>query len=1243
MKIQAIRIKNLASLDGTTEIDFTSEPLASAGIFAITGPTGAGKSTVLDALCLALYAKTPRYRQAENGVDISDVKGNTIKQDDVRGILRDGTSNGYAEVDFTGIDGQRYRATWRVRRAFNREDGSLQPHEMSLKNITTGEDIPGRKTELLVEIERLVGLSFEQFTRSVLLAQGDFTAFLKAGRDDKSSLLEKLTGTHVYSEISRRVFDHHRVEQQALRELHLQREGVVTLSDEEIQQLDAQEKELSAAIKTHEGQRDQLQKEIDWHVQWSALQENHRAAQLAHQQAEEAKTAAQPHNRELQQIVRVQSAAPLVTNLQQSTLALAQKNDELEKTTVALNTLGEQKTASELRLQQSATLLSVATSDEESSRPLLQSARVLDVQLTDKAEQLQKAEEEVATHLTKENQQSAVLQQSEKDAEAQALEIAGLIGWTSENEHRRSVAEQADLILSKLTDAEGLVENRRLLTPRIQAAGEGITQLQEQLQAAVAQQQLLANSRDTLSQAYEALQSTLSATPIHDIQQEKAAVDATIEIYIQAESHWKLLSQAIRDKEELTLTLSQRRAELEEKSKQSALAEIQLGQLKAIRDNSQKLLERSRLEAAENVETLRSQLKADEPCPVCGSYTHPYSDHHPVVDQLLATLESSHSENDTAYTQQLTASGSLRQHLLSLQQTIDELTKKHTQQAASQQALETEWQSFRAYLPEGDTPLRETTTFLQEQLQQYKYRQRQLQEKRGLYEKQKESLEKQKESLSDNDKQIVAVDNLVKDHQRSIASLQSQLTNDSEALEKVNTQLHQVEQLLSVYFPVDKWFENWQSNPSLFVQSIRQFAKDWQTNKKKLEELERQQATLAEKVSGLRQQHKSIVEDKLTKEAHREQLRTQHQQLSAERRQLFNGESASNVENKLKEAIRKAKEAWEDDSQVNQQLSSEVARQTALSEQLQKDITAQQKQVASHDELLGEWVSRHNRQYEATLTRAMLDHYLTHTQEQIEQERNRLQAIDDSLKHAHTILGERSQALEVHLSRRLSTKTADELKAAKGTVLEQLADDTRQIHEIAFKRKEDAAHKEQLGTLFQSIEKQTTIVEGWAKLNEVIGSADGKKFRQIAQEYTLDVLLSYANSHLEMLSKRYQLQRIPNSLGLQVIDQDMGNEVRTVYSLSGGESFLVSLALALGLASLSSSRMQVESLFIDEGFGSLDPSTLNIAMDALDRLHHQGRKVGVISHVQEMTERIPVQINVSKQQSGKSKINVVGI
>ena len=186
------------------------------------------------------------------------------------------------------------------------------------------------------------------------------------------------------------------------------------------------------------------------------------------------------------------------------------------------------------------------------------------------------------------------------------------------------------------------------------------------------------------------------------------------------------------------------------------------------------------------------------------------------------------------------------------------------------------------------------------------------------------------------------------------------------------------------------------------------------------------------------------------------------------------------------------------------------------------------------------------------------------------------------------------------------------------------------------------AGKERIKAFEKELNEKVVLCENWKKLNVLLGSADGGKFKAIAQGYTLDILLVYANKHLEELSKRYKLQRIPDTLALQVVDNDMLGEIRTVHSLSGGESFLISLSLALGLSSLSSNRMKIESLFIDEGFGSLDIDTLSIAMDALENLQTQGRKIGVISHVAEMTERITTRVQVIKSANGRSKINVVG-
>ena len=176
----------------------------------------------------------------------------------------------------------------------------------------------------------------------------------------------------------------------------------------------------------------------------------------------------------------------------------------------------------------------------------------------------------------------------------------------------------------------------------------------------------------------------------------------------------------------------------------------------------------------------------------------------------------------------------------------------------------------------------------------------------------------------------------------------------------------------------------------------------------------------------------------------------------------------------------------------------------------------------------------------------------------------------------------------------------------------------------------------------KELSEKQSVADRWAKLNKLIGSADGAKFKVIAQSYTLNLLLLHANKHLSYLSKRYKLQQVPGTLALQVVDCDMCDEIRTVYSLSGGESFLISLALALGLSSLSSNNLKVESLFIDEGFGSLDAESLRTAMEALEQLQMQGRKIGVISHVQEMSERISVQVQVHKKINGKSVLTVVG-
>ena len=204
MRILAIRGENLASLAARFHLDLGDGPLGSTGIFAITGETGAGKSTILDALCLALYGQYPRVSTGRRE-DVPDPSGQHLGSGDGRAILRRGAGSGFAEVDFLAQDNIAYRASWTAYRARSRANGRLQNETRSLVRISDETTVATGKTAVSDAVERLTDLTFDQFRRTVVLAQGEFDAFLLATEAERADLLEKITGTSIYSEISKRV------------------------------------------------------------------------------------------------------------------------------------------------------------------------------------------------------------------------------------------------------------------------------------------------------------------------------------------------------------------------------------------------------------------------------------------------------------------------------------------------------------------------------------------------------------------------------------------------------------------------------------------------------------------------------------------------------------------------------------------------------------------------------------------------------------------------------------------------------------------------------------------------------------------------------------------------------------------------------------------------------------------------------------------------------------------------------
>ncbi len=1241
MKIMVIRIRNLASLEGNTEIDFREEPLRSAGIFAITGRTGAGKSTILDALCLALYAKTPRYRMAENGIDVKDVRDSTIKQDDVRGILRDGTADGFAEVEFIGVDGQQYRSRWSVRRARNRVDGTLQAYDIQLSNSDINRDLPGRKSELLAEIERLIGLNFEQFTRSVLLAQGDFTAFLKADKDEKSSLLEKLTGTHIYSEISKRVFENHKIQIQKVKELSVRSEGIQVLTESASIALKEVLRSAEMELEQLGQQTALLGKQSLWYEQLAARSAEMDLAKTRQERATREKEAASDREIKFSQLLLAQEARPLLERIYQVRKELEDQTQGTRQVQREIEALRFSKVELETELAAAKKEVEDQQTARQLADPLLQSAARLDVRIAEKEQEVYRRNEEAAITRKQHRQQYDSILLHKREAEKRSLTIQQLSEWKERHSSRRVVAENESFILSRLKDAQALVDDRQLIMTKADRIVQSITQEEGGLSKLIEGEKKWREMHLETESQYLESRKKLRTRSSDKLEADKVQADAEVESLVSGGALWKLYAGVQSDKKQFHDQVDTLQERYRERIAEKVGTDEALTKSLVRRESSMVMLEKARLTVADRVEDLRSTLTPGDPCPVCGSHHHPYAAENPHLQAVLDDLESVFKEVDREHTDLLRKQSRLIQTVEDLKNQIDRNGNILKEKEEEEKELQQEWATSALNKVTKAIPIEKRSEWIHNRLQQVKLKQRDLEQAMRDDRSEREILTGLKESVELYEKKRAAAASALKDKEKQIQSYQVNLSESLAGEQKATSRIKEIRDELSAYFDSDNWFEGWQADSDLFVGKIISFSGQWREKNARLdkelrtEELE--EVGLKEMSSRL-----AIIEVELAERIKRlsdlsEDLNT----CVAERKRIFNGESIELILENLDKSLHQARQIFDVHEENHQTLLNRLLRIEAEKEHEENRQMQLEEQLLNAETKLSVWMEKHNAEIRNRLSRPEIEHLLSVDQGRIQHERESLKLIADELIKAKSVWLERNEDLKKHEQQRPPI-SPHELERKQEALKLKLGEANRKLSEANFKLNEDVLNRTRMGSILEEMEEQSRITDRWAKLNELVGSSDGKKFRQLAQEYTLDFLLSYSNVHLKFLSLRYVLQRIPNSLGLQVVDRDMGDEVRTVYSLSGGESFLVSLALALGLASLSSNRMKVESLFIDEGFGALDPDTLSIAMDALERLHNQGRKVGVISHVQEMTERIAVQIEVSKQHSGKSYVSVIG-
>ena len=1211
MKILAIRLKNLASLAGPFEIDFTAEPLASAGLFAITGPTGAGKSTLLDALCLALFGAVPRL--GDTGQAKMPDADSDISIGDPRTLLRRGTGGGYAEVDFVGVNGRRYRARWEANRARDKASGKLQNSRQSLIDLDSDQLLASQKTEYKTQLELALGLNFEQFTRAVLLAQSEFSAFLKANDNERSELLEKLTDTALYTQLGRRAFDKAKDAKDAHKQLQDQATGVVPLAAEARAELDQQLATAQQQLKTQQAQLKQLELQHTWLKELREWQERQ---QSATEQLQRAQADWDGQGQQRQDLSRLEHLAPqrhqFARQVELGTLLtpLAAQIHQHREQQTALHTRQEQAQAQQVAAQAA---LAEALKHQADAVPLLRQA--VEAQST-------------LAHLTKDLAKRTEDQQQHEVACTQGQTL--LKGLQDKHTHvaerlQRLAAElERSAALAPLSDAWGAYRDRlqqlMLIGNRLNKGQSELPQLEQRATIAA---EKFAQQRDALDLLYQeagaephavAEQIQLLASLLQDNRKQQRAFEDLTRLWDnqqQLDQHGASLTQKLADaqqqREQLNQTGLQTKAEL-------AVAEQTLTVTK-------QLLERQRLARSASVEELREQLQDDQPCPVCGSHEHPY--HQP--EALLQSL-GRHDENEEATAQK--AVDVLKEKLTELRGEVGGLIAQQKEFLQQQEQLATQQHALKpsldahplsASLFNQDAAKR--STWLAQQLAQLTQSITQDEQRQG-------ALLNLQQNAGRLQQQLQAAQDASQQARQLLVDQQRELSNDRERLDE---ELHAFASLLPA-----ETLEGLRREPAAtFMQLDQQVSQ-------RLEQLGHQRDELAEQ-----QERQQAIEKEQTHQQHRQQqLDALHQhvtELSAQRQAaqaqltalLGDHASAEQWQQQLDQAVAQARQRETDANQQLQDLRNalvQLAADLKAQQERQQALTAEQHSL---DERLSEWRALHPELDDEGLTRL-----LAFDDSQISALRQQVQHSEKAVEQAKVLLHEREQRLAEHQALHNGNLDADQLDGSLATLNQQLAEGEKHCAELRARQAEDQRRQDANHALAEQITQAYEEWQRWARLNALIGSATGDTFRKIAQAYNLDLLVHHANVQLRQLVRRYRLKRGGSMLGLLVMDTEMGDELRSVHSLSGGETFLVSLALALGLASMASSTLKIESLFIDEGFGSLDPESLQLAMDALDGLQAQGRKVAVISHVQEMHERIPVQIQVKRQGNGLSTLEV---